>query len=73
MKKETEYHGYRIVCRSTGRLFAQIFPPGCSRALKETPVANLSDGFELLIDLAKRMVDQDLSARHDSRQTGVMH
>jgi hypothetical protein len=57
MKQETEYSGYRIVCRSAGRLFAQIFPPNSSKPLREVPVANHAEGMDYLLGLAKHAID----------------
>jgi hypothetical protein len=57
MKKEIEYSGYRIVCRSAGRWFAQIFPPDSAKPIKEVPVANQVEGCDHLIELAKIAVD----------------
>jgi hypothetical protein len=65
MKQETQYLGYRIVCRSAGRLFAQIFPPDSPKPLKEVPVANHAEGMDHLLALARHTVDQHQAvARH---------
>jgi hypothetical protein len=68
MKHEAEYKGYRIVCRSAGRLFAQIFPPDSRMALRNVPVATTLEGLEHLLFLAHRVVDEHASAKHRSER-----
>jgi hypothetical protein len=60
MKRESEYRGYRIECRQIGKWFAQIFPPGSTKALIETPVASREEGYEVLLELAHRLIDKKL-------------
>ena len=57
MKKEEHYEGYRIVCRSAGRLFAQVFPPGADRPLRDIPVATQIEGVTHLLTQAHNLVD----------------
>lgn len=64
MKQETQYSGYRIVCRSAGRLFAQIFPPNGSKPLKDVPVASHAEGMDHLINLARQTIDQHQAISH---------
>jgi hypothetical protein len=61
MKTECEYRGYRIECRSIGKLFAQIFPPGSNKALKETPFATQAEGHDYLLRLAYGVIDKKLA------------
>lgn len=61
MKHEMQYSDYRIVCRSAGRLFAQIFPPNSSKPLKDVPVADRAAGMDQLVELAKHVIDQHQS------------
>jgi hypothetical protein len=62
MKRESEYRGYRIECRSIGKWFAQIFPPGSSKALKDTPVATRDEGYDHLLRLVHALVDRKIAA-----------
>lgn len=58
MKRESEYKGYRIECRSIGKWFAQIFPPQSSKALKDTPVVTREEGYEYLLQVVRRLIDE---------------
>ncbi len=60
MRQELEYQGYRILIRSAGRLFAQLFRPGSTKPLPETAVATPAEGLDHLKMLARQLVDADL-------------
>ena len=62
-KREFQYRGYTIRCRLIGKWFAQIFPPGASRALREIPVATREEGYEHLAQLAQAIVDKKLGPK----------
>jgi hypothetical protein len=58
----SEYKGYRIECRLIGKWFAQIFPPGSGKALKDTPVASREEGYDHLLEIAHALIDKKIAA-----------
>jgi hypothetical protein len=58
MKQESEYKGYRIICRHIGKWFAQIFSPGSKTPLPDVPVVTSEKGYERLLQIVHRLIDK---------------
>ena len=65
MSDEIEYRGYRLSVKSQGSAGWKVFiyPPYGVIALEKFPHTEASDGREVVIEEAKRVVDEHLKRR----------